>query len=198
MKFFETTFPANYSKGLLEEQNMDVPAQIADKIVDVVFSATATILNSFKKKDTPVVFKFERADKSLSAAAIVRYFENEDPKKPGNWNLSFTFDESDIPEGADEYSLNDPQLHAYFRSIAGDKYRMRFDTPESIVVLPVFAFDQIHKWLDENAKEGEEVSIELDGTFQARVAIEGGEKVFAIEPAGEIKMLIKDDTAIEK
>jgi hypothetical protein len=75
---------------------------------------------------------------------------------------------------------------------------MRFDTPESIVVLPVFAFDQIHKWLDENAKEGEEVSIELDGTFQARVAIEGGEKVFAIEPAGEIKMLIKDDTAIEK
>ena len=56
---------------------------------------------------------------------------------------------------------------------------------------------QLRKWLDENTKSSEEALIELDGVFQARGAIEGGEKVFAIEPAGEIKILIKDDAAIE-
>ena len=61
-----------------------------------------------------------------------------------------------------------------------------------------YLLQQIYKWLDENAKEGEEVIVEQDGIFQARVAVENGEKVFAIEPAGEVKMLIKDDAAIEK
>ena len=51
---------------------------------------------------------------------------------------------------------------------------------------------------NENASEKEEVGVELDGVFQARVAVEDGKKVFAIEPAGEIKVLIKDDASIEK
>jgi len=56
----------------------------------------------------------------------------------------------------------------------------------------------LRRWLDENAKENEVVSIEQDGVFEARVAVENGEKVFAIEPAGEVKIIIKDDAAIEK
>ena len=62
----------------------------------------------------------------------------------------------------------------------------------------VFMFEQLKKWLDENAAENEIVTIELDGVFQARVSVEGGEKVFAFEADGEIKNLIKDDAAIEK
>jgi hypothetical protein len=177
---------------------MDLAPEHTDKILDVTFTSAALILNNLKKKDKAAVLKFDRVDKSLVAAAIVRYFENEDPKKPGNWSLTFTFDETNIPEDADVYSISDPQLHAYIRSVAGDKYRIRFETPESLITLPTYIFEQVYKWLDENAKENEEVSVSLDGVFQARVAIEGGEKVFAIEPAGEIKMLIKDDTSIEK
>jgi hypothetical protein len=56
----------------------------------------------------------------------------------------------------------------------------------------------MYKWLDENAKMDEEVTIEQDGVFQARVGIEAGQKVFSLEPAGEIKMLIKDDASVEK
>ena len=40
--------------------------------------------------------------------------------------------------------------------------------------------------------------VEQDAIFQARVAVENGEKVFAIEPAAEIKVLIKSDAMIEK
>ena len=56
---------------------------------------------------------------------------------------------------------------------------------------------QIKKWLEANAVEGEEVGVELDGIFQASVAVENGEKVFSLVPDGEIKKLIKDDAAIE-
>ena len=67
-----------------------------------------------------------------------------------------------------------------------------------IVLVICFGFMFLNQARRFYASETEEVSIEQDGVFQARVAIEGGEKVFAIEPAGEIKMLIKDDTSIEK
>ena len=52
--------------------------------------------------------------------------------------------------------------------------------------------------IKQKIKEGVEVKIEQDGIFQARVAVENGEKVFAVEADGEVKNLIKDDTADEK
>jgi uncharacterized protein YkuJ len=56
----------------------------------------------------------------------------------------------------------------------------------------------LKKWLDENANETEEVTVEEDGVFVARVAVENGEKVFAIEMDGLVKQLVKDDASIEK
>ena len=69
---------------------------------------------------------------------------------------------------------------------------------ESIYETTKYVLKTIRKWLDENAVDKEERGVELDGVFEARVAVEeGGEKVMSIEPAGEIKKLIKDDSAIE-
>ena len=197
-KFFDTTLPANYSKTLVEEFNADLAPEYTDKVMDTVISATVTVLNVIKSKKKPAAFKFARPDKSFVAAGIVQFFENSDKKNPGNWNLVFTFNEDDIPDDATVVDLTDPTYHAYFVSIAGEKHRFNFATPTHLINLAVQTYDQIHKWLDENAKEGEEMSIELPGTFQARVAVEGGEKVFALEPDGEVKQLIKDDAAIEK
>ena len=198
MKLFDTNLPAMYSKVLYEEKNADLAAEHTDKIIDVTFTATAVFLNVVKKKNKPAALTFNALDKTVVAAAVIQYFENDDKKKPGNWNLFFTFNEDDIPKDATVYSINDPQIHPYFRSCAGEKYHFTYNNPETIIHLPVTVFEQLKKWLDENAKEGEEVTIEQDGVFQARVAVEGGEKVFAIEPDGEIKVLIKDDAAIEK
>ena len=198
MKLNDSTLPQNFSKCLFEEKNYDLAAEHTDKFSYVLFTAVSNLLNGAKSKERPTSFEFETIDGNLVAAAICQYFPNEDPEKPGNWSLVWTFDKADIPENCNRISLKDPQTHSYFRSIAGDKYGIRFKTPESLVSLMTIILEQIHKWLDENAKENEEVSIEQDAVFQARVAVEGGQKVFALEPAGEIKMLIKDDAAIEK
>lgn len=198
MKLFETTLPQNYSKGLFEEKNYDLAPEHTDKITYVVFTGTADLLNGAKSKDKATAFTFDRIDGSVLAAAIVQYFPNEDESKPGNWSLVWTFDQADIPDGALRISIKDPQTHSYFRAIAGDKWGMKFKDPACIITLLTYVLEQIHKWLDENAEEGKEVSVEQEAVFQARVAVENGEKVFALEPAGEIKMLIKDDASIEK
>lgn len=197
-KLVDTKLPDNFSKGIYEEHNFDLAPEHVDKISYTLFTATSNILNASKTKDRPTTFEFSKLDGQFVAGAIVQYFENEDPSKPGNWSLVWTFNEADIPENAKRLSIKSHESHNYFRAIAGDKWGIRFRHPEAIIVLMTYFLQTLFKWLDENAKENEEVGVEQDAVFQARVAVENGQKVFALEPAGEIKMLIKDDAAIEK
>lgn len=198
MKYFDTSFPNIFSKYMYEEKNADIGAEYTDKVVDVCFSASATYLNAVKNKEKPAVLRFDSVNGQMAGAAIIQYIPNSDDKKPGNWSLTFTLDQKDVPADAMVRTINDPQVHPYFRSISGEKYHFGYKFPDTLTNLNIGVFEVLRKWLDENAKEKEEVTIELDNIFTARVAVEGGEKVMAIEPAGEIKMLIKDDAAIEK
>ena len=197
-KLYETSLPANFSKVLFDEKNLDLAPEHMDKINDVIFTGVANILKAAKSMEKPVAYTFRGMAKNFIAGAVVQYFPGEDAKTPGNWSLVWTFDEKDIPDNALQIDFSNAESHTYFRAAAGEKYGMGFKSVDMLVNTLLTAIEQIKKWLDENAKEGSEVSVEQEGVFQARVAIEGGEKVFAIEADGEIKNLIKDDTAIEK
>lgn len=198
MKLFETNLPANYSRMLFEEKCLDLSPNHMDKMFDVIFTGVANLLNQSKSKEKATAFTFKKIDGSLVAAAIVQYFPNSDTSNPGNWSLVWTFDQNDIPTDALVIDFSDTQTHSYFRAVAGEKYGMRFEDQAALTDCLTSALIQLKKWLDENAKDGAETMIELDGFFQARVTVENGEKVFALEPNGEIKNLIKDDAAIEK
>lgn len=198
MKLFDTNLPHIYSKSLFDEWNTDLGYNHTDLIAEVTMLGTATILNAKKTQDHPVAMTFTRfTDNSVVAAGIVQFFPGESEEEPGHWNLTFTLDQADIPSNAEIVDIQNPATHSYFRGIAGEKH-FTYKNPEKIIVLPTVFFECLRKWLDENAKENEEVSLEIDGILTARVAVEGGEKVFALEPDGEIKVMIKDDTAIEK
>lgn len=197
MKLFDTTLPGNYSKGLFEEKNADLALEHTDKMYDTIFTGAANLLNQSKSKDNATALCFRNVDHTLIAAAIVQFFPGEG-EDPGNWSLVWTFDEADIPEGSVIIEFENPQTHSYFRSVAGQKYGMRFEGVTEIMDCLTYALLQLKKWLDENAKEGSEVTVEQDGIFQAKVVVENGEKVFALIPGSETKVLIKDDQSIEK
>ena len=198
MKLLETQLPGMYSKGLFEEKCLDLAPEHMDKMFDTLFTGVSNLLNHSKSMEHPVAFTFRKIDKSFIAGALVQFFDNEDKSNPGNWSLVWTFDEVDIPDTALKIDFSDPQTHSYFIATAGEKYGMQFKSDAMLVDCLTYALIQLKKWLDENAKEGTEVMVEQDAIFQARVAVENGEKVFAIEPAGEIKNLIKSDAMIEK
>ena len=198
MKLFDTNLPAMYSKGLFEEKNADLALEHTDKMFDTLFTGAANLLNQAKSMDKATALCFRNIDHSLIAASIVQFFPGETDDVPGNWSIVWTFDEADIPEGSTIIEFENPQTHSYFRAVAGEKYGMRFEGVSELVDCLTYALIQLKKWLDENAKEGAEVSVEQDGIFQARVGVENGEKVFALEMDGLVKQLVKSDSAIEK
>jgi len=199
MKLNDTQLPGMYSDALFHEKYLDLAPEHMDKMFDVLFTGAANLLNGAKSTTRPAAFVMTNEASVFIAAAIVQYFENaDDSNNPGNWSLVWTFDEKDIPEGALKIPFSDVQTHSYFIGAAGEKYGIQYNNESSLVNLLTYALYQLKKWLDQNVKEGAETSIELDGIFQARATVENGEKVFALEPAGEIKNLIKDDAAIEK
>lgn len=198
MKLFDSTLPQMYSKALFEEKCFDLAPEHTDKMFDTLFTGAANLLKSVKSLEKPVAFVINELNGNMVAAAICQYFKNDDTNQPGNFSLVWTFDPTDIPEGALVISLDDTKTHSFFIAAAGSKYGIKFKDASCIVNTLGYTMSQLKKWLDENAKEGQIISVELDGIFQGRVEVQNGVKVFAVEPDGEIKNLIKDDAAIEK
>jgi hypothetical protein len=198
MKLMESQIPQNYSTGLYSEKDYDVSPDFTNTLADILFTGVAMCLGDVKDRKFPSVFVFEENNSDFIAAAIVEYFENEDdPSKPGNWNYTWTWYKDDVPANSKIYRTTQSELSSYFRGVSQGKYGMAFRDVAGITEVNRYFLIQVKKWLDENAKEGEEVGVEEPGIFQASVVIEDGEKVFSLVPEGEIKKLIKDDSAIE-
>lgn len=199
MKLLETQLPALYSQCLHDKYRWDFGPAHLEKIYDILFTASANLLSNIKSKEKPAALVLKAVNGVFIAAGFVQYFENaDDANQPGNWSLAWTFNEEDVPENALICSLGDGQVQPYFISYAGDKFGLQFKDSAAFESLLVESVIYLKKWLDENASETEEVKIELDGVFVGRVAVENGEKVFAIEMDGLVKQLIKDDASIEK
>jgi hypothetical protein len=197
MEFSSTNLPHNVSHGLYNQKGYDLAESHIDKLYYILFYGVASVLKDNRSKDCPTTFTISEANGKPIAAATVEYFDGEGDN-PGNWSLVWTFDPADIPANANKIDLQNDLTHSYFRTIAGEKWGMRFYDRTAIVSLITYSVEQLFKWLDENAKEGEVVEIDLEGVFNAKVEVVDGKKVMAIDPDGEVKTIIKDDSAIEK
>jgi len=197
MEFNSTNLAHNISSGLYNEKGYDVAETHIEKLYYTLFYGVAGVLKDNMSKEAPTSFLITEVTGKPIAAATVEYFDGEGDN-PGNWSLVWTFNPNEIPSNAIKIDLQNDLTHSYFREIAGNKYGMRFRDKSAIVVLMTYITEQLYKWLDENAKEGEVVEIELDNIFTAKVEVVDGVKVFAIDPAGEVKTIIKDDSSIEK
>lgn len=193
----ETTIPQNVSTGLYTEKELDVPVELVDKMLDVLVCSVTEILSDFKNVNTPVAFVFRKPNDDFIAAAIIRFFPNEDKSKPGNWNYVWTFNEEDIPKDAKILSMYDMSLISYFTGNAISKYGFFAEQSEHYGITFCYLLQCIKKWLDDNASETEENAVEVPGLIQFRVAVENGEKVMAAEVDGELKVLAKGDSKIE-
>ena len=198
MDLNNTSLPEMYSKGLLEEFNKNLSPQWTGNIFTTLFVGASKLLGVAKSKDRPVAFVIQKLNKEFAMAGIIQYFDGKDKDKVGNWSLVWTLNESDVPENAERILLTDPRSHTYFISYAGEKYGIRFKSDENLITTLAYIPVCIRKWLDENAKEKEEVTLELPDVFTARVVVENGEKVFAIEATGESTFVAKGDANIEK
>lgn len=201
VKLTESTVLQNLS--LQCKQNaLAVEPDESEWFVKMIFGGITDFLNITKTKSRPIAVKICDLKGNMVAAAIVQYIAAEDDEEvaEGSWNYTWTFSEEDIPENTEAYQITSSQVIEVIARTGYDLARIVFKSPTFISQMAVYLFSIIVDALDQNAPttEGETWTVEMDGYFEASVAIEDGKKVLALEPKGEMKVRIKDDAASEK
>lgn len=195
LKFSESTLVENFiveakALGLLFE-----PTDII-RITETIIAGTADFLALVKTKDEGVAVTFDNIKGEMIMAAVVEYNDNADGEGQGNWNFYFTFNPKDL-EGKKRYPVSATQIHSVYAKRAYESYRMRFTTASYITDCSVIFATLMREFLDTNAKDGEEFSVEHEGYFLGTSAVEDGVVEKSLLPDGAMKRLIKDDAATE-
>ncbi len=199
-----SSIPQIYSNGLYREIGYDVPAEHTDKVLTTLVYGITDLLAAVKSTAEPISVVIKEANDEFIVAATVEYFENEDdPKAPGNWSYTWTFNKDDVPENARIISLYDGEYASYFKNVAASKFNMGFHKSEYLGDLGRYLMKIIKRWLIDNAgksdDEGNPIDgVSLEGIIQFRTGVENDDVVLSAEPDGEIKQMIKSDSTIEK
>lgn len=192
LKYNETGIPDNYSKEL-KMKNYDISRDNACYLLDIAIGAATDALKQLKSKDYPLAFVYKLPNDVFVAAGVVNY------NKDKNWDYFWTFNKDDVPENAHILTVEDPKNCPYFRGFGTAKYGIGFRSFDAICVIIPDSLYIVSKWLDENAKEGETVSVQLEGTGIFSVTInDKGEKEKDIDVDGEYKVEVKDDIRHEE
>lgn len=176
-----------------------------DRVIKAFFSAVSAYLSRRKvsKADEAVALILTDTAGVFKFAAIVEYHENtENPEEPGNWSYTMTFNEEDISDLEKRKKVNkllfgDDAFRSIMHKAAYDTAGIVFKHDTYIFDSCLLVIDTILQVLDNEAKEGEVVDIEMPGYFLASVAVENGEKIFSITPDGHLKHVIKSDVMID-
>lgn len=193
----ETSLPEIYSSGLYNQKGWDLRQDAAMDMAEVFIVGTSNLLREAENKEYPVAVVFEEPNGEFSVAAIVRFILPEDEKMPGHWDYAWTFYKEDIPDNARIRKISEVDTHVYYRAVAGQKFSFGFESPASLSDCGNFFFKCLSQFLTDNAKEGEEITLNLEGVFQARAAVENEEVVKSLEITGEIKAIVKNDAGQE-
>lgn len=196
MQFEETSIAANFSRNTSEKSGglTTIPEEAVGAVVKTAILAMSDYARVVKSKDKPVAITIDDLKGNLLLAAVVRFHEGTGDM-PGNWSFEWTFDADDIADCI-KYPVSETRAHPFFIDRA-KAYHMTYVNPSYIYLSSQEFANSLIDWLDTNAKENEEVEIELDGYFKASVLVESGKKIMSFVPDGGIKRLIKDDAALE-
>jgi len=196
MNFNETSISAKFSQDITN-LGVDIQPQYTHYLFDSLFMAVSDFLGIVKSKDVKTALVIADLKGNFRFAALVGYHPNENEDIPGNWSFEFTFNENDIDKNVKVYNSTDTQFLRVLATCAKDLHNFRYASPELVPDVLVLIIDTLKSWLDLNAVEGEEKTIELPGFFTASVAIENGEKIFSVTPDGNLKRLVKGDAELE-
>lgn len=195
-KFEESSIPQNYAQYVSSAYNLRIEPVWAKPIAETLFESITQHLKNIKEKGKSAI-RIDDKDGNFLIAGVVDYHDNDDAELPGNYSYEFTTNEEDIQNAQKVSKVTDMEF-LNTASIVGTNHSMVFEKETDIIQLTSGVLKTIIGWLDSNAVEGQEVSVELDGYFVATVGVEDGEKIISIVPDGAMKRIIKDDASIEK
>lgn len=197
----ESTIPQNLSVQF-GSIGWDVVPDDSIWLVRTLITGITDALNMFKNKSNPVVILVQDLKGNRVVYACVQFIpaDSEDETSEGNWSYYWSYDceNDDIPENATVYTIDQQSVQKIIADRAYNLCKMTFPDMTYISQLAVYVFRCIKDTLDQqDVHEGESWTVEQEGVFEASVEVKKGVKEFSLLPKGELKMLIKDDAAIE-
>lgn len=195
MNFAESTLSNEIFKNMLDH-GISWGSNYGEIMVKLAVESFASYLGEVKA-DTPKAIVVKNDDKSkIVFAAIV---EKSDSEAGKGYTLSYTFDESSIPENADIVTVEDSIANSIINKIAESKFHMRFHTIAGENINgKVFSiiFSSIKEYLRNNVGVDPVITIPDFVTFEASVV---DDKLhISITPDPVLKQVVKDDTTIEQ
>ena len=199
VKFKESNIPGDFAKAIAKQGSL-IGAPYVDYVAKVLFVGVSQCLAENKDKSIPKAVVFKGIDGTFLAAAKVEYIKNEDdPSNPssGQWSYVWTTNEDDIKD-CQQIDVGNSLIMHFFTTAAFDLYNMKFVDNATCILMMTTMVEMLINWAKENTKEGSPASIELDGVFKVMGEVEDGKIYVAIVPSGDMKVLIKDDSAIQE
>lgn len=205
VQFDSTTIPTLISEKM---RNLTfIKPTYAGKILEAIFGGTSLILGRMKDTVDMVCLKFKnpKTDEFIAAATISYSNDDSDDMSKGYWNYTWTFNEDDIDfdaiviDFASEYKnlVSDYVSYAINRYHVNESILKRYIDIHTISHSIDSIMNILKNWLTSNASS-EGIRVVLPGVFHAFAMIDSGETIIGIEPSGEMKILVKDDKAIQQ
>lgn len=171
-----------------------------DSITKIIFNGITDYLALGKNKTVPQVVLVQDIKGNNIAFGCVRYCESDSEEDgEGSWEYFWSFNTEDIPENATVYTIDNEAVLKVIARRGHNMCKMVVGVLNYLSIATVLIMNAIHDTLDQqNVANGETFTLDLPGYFEASVSVENGEKVFSITPKEEMKVLIKDDSLIEK
>jgi hypothetical protein len=192
--FKETNIPNDLSCAIAQQGLLLGPTHVP-KIATSLFSGISKCLGSIKDVSVPKAVVFKTIDGKFIAAAYVKYSKNDDGD--GNWNYSWTFNESDIDDTFQIIDFTNALVIPFITNTAHTLFSMRFADNATCVTMMVMLMEMILGWIKENTKDGESAVLNLPGVFTSTGDVVDGNITLSIVPDGDMKVMIKDDSTGE-
>lgn len=204
MDFNSTKISEDYSKALAAE-GLLFGKQHGFKAATVLFAGTSVALRKMADQTIPKAIRFNRMNGDMIAAAKIEYIKNEDdPDSPasGQWNYTWTTDPADIEDanvmvfGTAENRSSD--LLLCYMHESQKRFGMEFKDEITCVFMMNLMAEMLVDFVKQNTKDGESCTLTLSDVFRMTGEVEDGEIVVAIIPDGAMKVLVKNDAAIQE
>ena len=197
--FKESSIPQSYSRALATT-NLLLNAPSVHMVTKAIFMGISKYIGAKKDMTIPQAIGFKKANGEFLVAAKVEYIKNEDnpdDTSAGQWNYSWTTDQNDISDCNVEYIGETSGIIPYLVT-AAQNFGFYYRDSATASYMTNLLIEMIMDFVKENAKDGDEAVLTFNGIFKAVGTVENGEIVLALIPGENIKVLIKDDSAIQE
>ena len=196
MKFNNSTLPNDIYVNAVGN-SMSWGQQYGEMCVQGIMEAMAQYLASVKK-DAPKACKICSKDSLTDGFEFGAFIEKVDTEDGASYNLTYTFDESDLPEGVEPVTFSDYVLQSIVSKICSDKFNIRFKESNGMFtankIMAIIA-QTMKEYFRKNANM-EDNTIKIDGVCEFIPSVHDEKLVIAVELDPVIKQIVKDDAEL--